>query len=199
LYSAGVIFRRVAALGDNAALKIHGDRSELRHLARVRRRPPQHRANPGQQLARAEGFHNVVVGANLEQQHLVHFFADGAQNNHGRLEIGRPHLLANLGAAHTRQTQIHQHQIRLHRQGALKTGLPIRHEDGRKSLLLQHDAYGVAQAFIVVNDKNRGHEYGALLNPIAGHRESQHTVTGQCRVFTKRLHVGNDRRALSYS
>ena len=36
-------------------------------------------------------------------------------------------------------------------------GAPIAHEDGTKALLFQHDADGVAQAFVVVNYENRLH------------------------------------------
>ena len=51
--------------------------------------PPEHRAHPGQQLARAAGLGQVVVGAQLQAQHPVDLLAHGADHDDGRPAVGR--------------------------------------------------------------------------------------------------------------
>ena len=58
-------------------------------LRASRRGAPQHRADPRHQFARAERLHHVIVGADLEQQHLVHFIAHRAQHDDRRLHAAR--------------------------------------------------------------------------------------------------------------
>ena len=120
-------------------------------------RAAQHGADARQQLARAEGLHQVIVGADFEQQHLVDFIAQRAQHDDGRVDMGRAQLFADLHAAHAGQAQIHQHQVGLEQQRFLVAGPAIRHQDGAETLLLQHDADGVAQAFVVVDHQDSLH------------------------------------------
>ena len=75
----------------------------------------------------------------------------------GVLTLRGAQLLADFGAAHAGQAQIHQHQVGL---GVTALSNPLRPSPARtrpKTFLLQHHADGVAQAFIVVDHENRLH------------------------------------------
>ena len=141
----------------------------MHHLARLGGGPAQHGADARQQFARAEGLHQVVVGADLEQQHLVDFIAQGAQHDDGGDDLRGAQLLADLDAVHARQPQIHQDQVGLEQQGFFVTGAAIRHQHGAKAFLLEHHADGVAQALVVVDHQNGLHArrfYPLYLNGI---------------------------------
>ena len=79
--------------GELDRLALHGDlpRADVDlHVAhrqllahRLRARAAQHRAQPGQQLARAEGLGHVVVGAELEADHAVGLVALGGEHEDG--------------------------------------------------------------------------------------------------------------------
>ena len=129
----------------------------MQHLARLRGRAAQHGADACQQFAGAERLHQVVVGADFQQQHLVDFIAQGAEHDDRRGYVSGSQLLADLHAVHARQAQIDQHQIGLKQQGFLIARPAILHQDGAEPLLLQHHAYGVAEAFVVVDHQDGLH------------------------------------------
>ena len=124
---------------------------------RVRRGAPQHRADACQKFARSEWLHDIVVGADLEQQHFVHLLADRAQDDDGRLHMRGAQLLAKIDAAHLRQSQIRQDQLRLEAERFFETRSPVSRVNGAESFLLQQDADRVAQALIVVDNQNCNH------------------------------------------
>ena len=70
----------------------------------------QHRADARQQLARAEGLGEVVIGAELESHHPVGFLAHAGEDDHRDLRLGAQ-LAQQLHAVLAAQTQIEQHQV----------------------------------------------------------------------------------------
>ena len=126
-------------------------------LRALRRNPPQDGADAGQQFARAERLHHVVVGADFEQQDLVHLVPDRAQHDDGSLHFGGTQLLADFHTVHARQAQIHQNQVRTRHDGLLETRAAIARQHGPEVLLLQHDADGIPQTLVVVDDQYRLH------------------------------------------
>src|ERR1019366_1898044 len=157
-----IVFRRrqleifALALHD-AAFKVHFDLGEVDHLARVAAGAAQHGANACHQLARAKRLHHVIVGADFQQQHLIDFIAQCAQHDYRRGHPRRPQLLADLGAAHPRQAQIHQHQVGLQGKRDLEAFTTVASLHRAKSILFQHHPDRVAQAFVVVDHENRLH------------------------------------------
>jgi hypothetical protein len=95
-----------ASAGHVAALYIDFDVAELRHAPGMIAAAAQHRADAGEQLARAEGLHQVIVGADLEQQDFIHLVSDRAQDNDGGRNAVRAQLLADLDAAHAGKAQV---------------------------------------------------------------------------------------------
>ena len=75
----------------------------------------QHRAHPRDQLARAEGLGDIVVGAAVEAAQLVAFLAARGQHDDGHAARFRhaPQLPADLDAGEQRQHPVEQHQVRL--------------------------------------------------------------------------------------
>ena len=59
----------------DAPLEIDFGIGKVDHFARVGRGAPQDGADARHQFARAERLHHIIVGADLEQQHFVHFVA----------------------------------------------------------------------------------------------------------------------------
>src|SRR5690242_13699928 len=134
----------VAAPRDYAAVQIDFRVREVKDLVRVRRSTAQQRPDPCQQLARAEGLDYVIVGADLEQQYLIHLIAHRAQHDDRRLDLRRSKLLADIHATHAGQAQINQHQVWLQQQGFLESLAAVGDQYRPEALLLEQYANGVA-------------------------------------------------------
>jgi hypothetical protein len=76
-----------------------------------RARPPQHRADPSQQLPQGERLGDVVVGAQLEAAHAVPLLAAGGQHDHRDVDPAAPQLAADVPAAHARHHDVEQDQV----------------------------------------------------------------------------------------
>src|SRR5919197_1588578 len=69
------------------------------------RRAAQHRPDAGDQLARAEWLGDVVVGSQLQPDHLVDLVAAGGQDDDGQGRVALLQLAADLEAARAGQHQ----------------------------------------------------------------------------------------------
>ena len=95
------------------ALDVHAHRTGLDggRCGRLGVAPPaQHGADAGDQLARGERLGDVVVGADLEPDHLVDLAVLGGQHDDRHLRLG-PHRAADLGAGQAGQHQVEQDQV----------------------------------------------------------------------------------------
>ena len=66
--------------------------------------------NPRQQFPDAEGLGDVIIGAEVEPDHLVEFLAFGGEHQDGRGDFLRAKLLADVVAAQARQHDIQHDQ-----------------------------------------------------------------------------------------
>ena len=81
-----------------------------RELAIVRLRAPQHRAQPGQQLARGKRFGDVVIGSQFQAHHPVGFVALRRQHDH-RHPAGLADTPAHLQAVHPWHHHVEKNRI----------------------------------------------------------------------------------------
>src|SRR3712207_5451792 len=79
-------------------------------LAVLPSEPAQYRLDPRQQLLGVEGLGYVVVGPELEADHLIHRLALRRQQHHRDVAL-LPHLLQDLEPAHPRQHDVQNDQI----------------------------------------------------------------------------------------
>lgn len=70
----------------------------------------QHGLDPGQQLPGRVRLGDVVVGTELQAQHLVELIVLGGQHD-DRHAGAAPDLAAHLGAAHPGEHEVQQHQV----------------------------------------------------------------------------------------
>gem|GEM_PF-6324850 len=70
---------------------------------------PVQGAQPGQQLVKLEGLHQVVVGAGVEAHELVVGGGHGREHEHGQLLVALPDVAAQLVAAHFGQVHVQNH------------------------------------------------------------------------------------------
>ena len=83
-----------------------------RPLRRRRRRPPQGRLDPGQQLRKAERLRDVVVGAELEAADLVGLGAAGGDDeDRDAAELADP--LDHLPAVEAGQRDVEDDEVRM--------------------------------------------------------------------------------------
>ena len=87
---------------------LHPDRSHRQYLLAGGRpvRPAEDRANPGDELPRAEGLGHVVVGAQLETDDPVDLVVAGGDEQDGGPVVVRPHPAAHLDAVHAGQADV---------------------------------------------------------------------------------------------
>src|SRR6202165_1882381 len=83
------------------------------------RRTPQVRVDPGREDARVERLGDVVVGANLETDDLVHLGRPAGQHDHRAEEPLTAQLADDLSAADVRQHPVDQHEVWLGARGQL--------------------------------------------------------------------------------
>src|SRR5918997_4598971 len=106
--------QRLPVAAHRVAVRVELQRPEPHHtvpvLAFLPPEPAQDRLDPGQQLLGVEGLGYVVVGPELQPDHLVHRLALGRQQDHGYVAL-LPHLLQDLEAAHTRQHYVKHHEV----------------------------------------------------------------------------------------
>ena len=99
--------------------------SPMRHhvggrLGRAGAGAPQHGAHARQQLGDRERLGDVVVGAQLEAEHLVGFGRAGGQHDDRRRDRARPQVAAHVEAVLLRQHHVEDHQVGRERAGLLQ-------------------------------------------------------------------------------
>ena len=77
----------------------------------ARRRAPQQRLEPRHQLDRLERLRQVVVGAQLQADHLVHHLPSRRQHQNRRRHAALTHLAADVEAVHPRQHHVEHDEI----------------------------------------------------------------------------------------
>ena len=102
----------VAHDGERGEIDAHRTEHELLDQRRVGPfAPPQHRLDPRQQLAQRERLGHVVVGAELEPEHLVAFVAARGQQQHRGLAVARPQLAQQFEPARAGQHHVEHDEV----------------------------------------------------------------------------------------
>ena len=90
----------------------------------VGRGAAQNALDPGDELARIERLRQVVVGADLETDDLVHVLV--ASGQHQDRDVGAlAHAAADLEAVHVGQVEVEDDQRRRLRRDAFNAGSPV--------------------------------------------------------------------------
>src|SRR5215472_10249951 len=120
-------------------------------------RTPEHRANPGQQLAKPERLAHVVVRAQLEPLHAIHLFAASAQHDHGDVDALAAQLTADVPAAHPGHHDVEQHQVRRLAEGQLEPAPAVAGGDRLIALEAEVVLEAANHFWLVVDDQNSRH------------------------------------------
>src|SRR4029077_2909766 len=125
------------------------------HALALARHATQHRADARHELARAEGFGEIVVGTHLEAHHAVDFLAPGGEHD-DRYATHRADAAQHLEARELRQHHIQHHELDGGPAALLHALLPRAGSERREPLggeiLRQHRA----QLPIVIDDEQCG-------------------------------------------
>ena len=129
---------------DDAGRRVDGDR-----LLRAAEQGP----DPGRELAQAEGFRDVVVGTELEADHLVQLGVLGRQHD-DRYAGFRPDDPAHLDARELRQHDVEKDQVRTIGPEAGERLAAVGRGDDPESLGLERVDQRLAERRLVFDDKN---------------------------------------------
>ena len=130
-------------------------------LARgVRRtRPAEKRSNPRPEFANRERLRDVVVGAQLEPDHLVELVVARGQHDDRHRARGAE-ALADLQAVEPRQHDVEHDEVdRLLRELAQRL-LAVGRLDDRVPVSLQREREHLADRVLVVDEQDRGRGFG---------------------------------------
>ena len=150
-------FHRVSHIEDRVVGQVDGEVRVFHEFACLGRRgrragwlvPAQHGFYPGHQLFRVKGFDHVIVGAQLQSQHLVKGLALGGQHDDGYLAFGAK-LPADLIAVHAGQHQIQQYQIRCKAFKGLQRFLAVVGNLGVVALFVQVEGDQLCDIHVVI-------------------------------------------------
>ena len=135
-----------------AALQLHvSERQDIGR--RLGLRPPQHRLDPRDELARAERFRHVVVCAQLQAEHTVDLLVARREHDHRRLGAGAD-LSADLEAVDAGEPDVEHHEaervpLELH-----QAILAAAHPHHPVAVALQVGAHQVADVEVVFDDED---------------------------------------------
>jgi hypothetical protein len=73
--------------------------------------PPEEGLDPAHELAQPERLREVVVGAQLEADHLVDLVVAGGEDEDGRLRSGRPQAPQDLESVHPGQPDVEDDEV----------------------------------------------------------------------------------------
>ena len=129
-------------------------------------RPPQERANTRAELADRERLGDVVVGAELETDHLVELVVAGGQHD-DRDGAPRAQLLAYLEPVQLRQHDVEHDEVDRLVAEACERLLAVGclHDD--VTVALEREGQHLAHCFLVVDEKNcrgLGHRFPCCLH-----------------------------------
>jgi hypothetical protein len=74
-------------------------------------RPPKHGTNPGQEFAKAERLHNVVIGAGFKCKYLVVFATSRADNYNANAGHPGANPTAGFNSSHARHIDVKEHEV----------------------------------------------------------------------------------------
>src|SRR5512133_429661 len=110
----------------------------------------QHRAHPCDQLAVAEGFGDVAVGATFQPDDLVDLGVPGGKHDYWDWSA-KSELTAHLSARQTRHHQVEQHDVSTTSIKLGDPGGPIPRLDHLEALVGKHVGQGLSVGLLVLN------------------------------------------------
>jgi hypothetical protein len=160
---------RVAVDRDHVPFDVHPDRAGLdrRRTGQLGLGPAaEHGPDPGHQLAGRVRLGHVVVGAELQPDHLVDLAVLGGQHDHRDLAAGAD-LPADLGTGQARQHQVEQHQVGAIPVELLQRGGPVVGDRDLVALSAQQVGQRVAERLLVLHYQDPGHGVAPLSSDAA--------------------------------
>src|SRR6185503_11157028 len=150
----------IAAL-DTAALEVDHEVAVADHppaggVAQVAVGPPQERPDPAHQLAQRVGLRQVVVGAELQPDHLVDLVIAGGQDEDRRLGAGRAEPAEDLEAVHARQPHVEDDQVGRLIRREVEAFLATLGDRDLVPLLLEGVLDSAGNGELVLDDQDRG-------------------------------------------
>ncbi len=119
-------------------------------------------ADQGEDVRNVEWLQNVIESAHLGRLDRRLRAAVGCHNDDGELRLQDANPLERLQAAHSRQSDIHDEQIKAARLNLGDSRLGRRSHTNRVSLLNQQLLEALPQLGVVVDDQDRSHTPSAL-------------------------------------
>lgn len=147
----------LAAAGDDAAVDVDFGIGELEDLGLFGGGAAQEGANAGEELAAAEGFDDIVVGADFEEEDFVDLVADGGEDEDGGADVGAAELFADFGTGHAGEAEVDDEEVGLQGEGLVVAGPAVGGDDDAVTFLFEHDRDGVGEALVVVDYENGLH------------------------------------------
>ena len=149
---------RLAAQATRALLEVDLQVAVLERLLepvlRLRERgAPQHRLHPAAELAHRERLGDVVVGAELEAEHLVDLLGPRGEHD-DRDRAARPDLAAHLEAVHPREHQVEHDQVEVVLAQAVERLLAVEGGHHVVALLAQRIGEQRLDRLLVVHEKD---------------------------------------------
>ena len=111
-------------------------------------------AHPGDELPHGKGLCDIVIGADLQAQHLVGFFLPGGEDDDRHIAALAPQGFADIKAVHFRQHHIQQDQVRVGGNSLGKAAFAVVGLQGPIALPLEVEAQNVHDIFFVLDDQN---------------------------------------------
>src|SRR6478672_2762081 len=125
-------------------------------VAEIAVRPAEQGPDPAHQLAQPERLRQVVVGAQLEADHLVDLVVAGGQDEDGRLRAGGPEPAQDLEAVHAREADVEHDEVRGLVDREIEALLAaLRHRD-LVALLLEGVLDPAGNRELILDDQDRG-------------------------------------------
>src|SRR6266545_514367 len=139
-------------------INLHLSEAVLGHsLPEPRRMPPQAYADAGHQLAQGERLCDVVVSPDLEAEDPVDFLPLGGEHDDRRFDPLAAQLPADVQAAHARQHDVQEDQVRVLLDGEVDRGVAAAGFEDAVSLLLEVDLESLGDVLFVFYDQDLLH------------------------------------------
>ena len=144
----------------------------VRPVGRVGRpRPPQQRTDARAELADRERLRDVVVGAELEPDHLVELVVAGSEHDDRHGALG-PQALADLEPIEAREHDVEHDEIDRLGVELLERLLAVAGLDDLVAVAFEREREHRTHRVLVVDEQDRGRRVGHRLETPAGARET---------------------------
>ena len=124
-------------------------------------RPPQQRAHAGDELARAEGLDDVVVGAGLEAEEAVGLLDPSREHDDGHIGLTAQNP-RHIDAVKLRKTEIEDDEIGMPATGELQSLRAVARRDHGEARMLQIIARNLGDLTLIVHDQHSFHRARGL-------------------------------------